>query len=147
MEMKLTALGPRITDAKCHVPGDFISLLIKRATGISLPQVAADLMFGRPPQLTPTKQRAAAVHFAYPATSGRIERLALTTPQYHPLVDHAAVTQQIGHEVAAVSDATSTDRLAHWVVMGPTAGDCHTTLDQMSQEFIVGIAPCTSVIS
>ncbi|MFF2205198.1 acetyl-CoA carboxylase biotin carboxylase subunit family protein [Streptomyces sp. NPDC058145] len=113
LEMKLTALGPRVTDVACHVPGNLIPLLIKRATGISLPQVAADLIFGRPPHLTPTKQRAAAVHFAYPATSGRIERLALTTPQYRPLVDHAAVTQQIGHEVAAVSDAASTDRLAH----------------------------------
>lgn len=147
LEMKLTALGPRVTDVACHVPGDLIPLLVKRATGISLPQVAADLIFGRPPHLTPTKQQAAAVHFAYPATSGRIERLALTTPQYHPLVDHAAVTQQIGHEVAAVSDAASTDRLAHWVVIGPTAADCHRRLDQMSQEFTLDIAPCTSVTS
>ncbi|MDQ1024718.1 biotin carboxylase [Streptomyces umbrinus] len=140
IEITLTARGPRITDVSAHLAGDLIPLLVKRATGIDLPQVAADLATRRPPNLALTRQRAAAVHFAYPTDSGCIEQLTVTAPAYHPLVDRVVITQEVGHRVVKTAQASVDDRLAHWVVLGDAAGDCHTALDQMAQDLAVEIS-------
>jgi biotin carboxylase len=146
IELVLTSRGPRVTDVTALLVGDVIPLLVKRATGINLPQVAADLAIGRAPDLTPTRQRAAAVHFAYPAVSGRIEHLAITGPAYQPLVDRMALTQHAGRHVVRAQEAGAEDRLAHWVVLGVTAADCHTALDRLAQDLTVEIAPSTAAI-
>ncbi|MFD7283838.1 ATP-grasp domain-containing protein [Streptomyces sp. NPDC059862] len=141
IEMTLTSRGPHITDVTPHLADDLIPLLVKRATGINLPQVAADLALGRQPNLVPTRQRAAAVHFAYPTFSGRLQQLAVTARGARPMVDRAAVTQEPGRHVESAAQATTEDRLAHWVVLGCTAGDCHALLDQVTQDLKADITP------
>ncbi|SBT89078.1 Carbamoyl-phosphate synthase L chain, ATP binding domain [Streptomyces sp. DI166] len=143
IEMTLTTRGPHITDVTPHLPDDLIPLLVERATGINLPQVAADLALGRHPNLVPTRQRAAAVHFAYSPNSGRLRRLALTARDVHPLVDRAAITQEPGRHVEAAACATTQDRLAHWVVAAETAIDCHTLLDQVTHSLDADIVPAS----
>lgn len=141
VEMKLTSRGPRVTDVSPHLAGDLIPLLVKRATGINLSRVAADLAVGGSPDLTPTRQRAAAVHFAYSSTSGYIRRIAVAAPSYQPLVDRIVLTQESGRSVASMDHAEVTDRLAHWVVLGATAANCHATLDGMVQDLALDLEP------
>ncbi|MEU0196492.1 ATP-grasp domain-containing protein [Streptomyces afghaniensis] len=146
IEMTLTSRGPCVTDVSAHLAGDLIPLLVKRATGINLPQVAADLATGQPPNLTPTRQRAAAAHFAYPAVSGRIESLLLTTSPHQPHMDRVALTQHAGHHVMRAQEASAEDRLAHWVVLGDTAADCHTALDLLAQDLTVHIVSSAAAV-
>ncbi|WP_435613528.1 ATP-grasp domain-containing protein [Streptomyces sp. bgisy159] len=141
IEMTLTCRGPHVTEVTAHLADDLIPLLVKRATGLNLPQIAADLAVGRVPKLVPTRQRAAAVHFAYPTVSGLLQHVSVATPDCHPLVDRTALTCQPGTRVAAAAQATAVDRLAYWVALGATAADCHTHLDQVSRDLEVDIAP------
>ncbi|MFF5257231.1 acetyl-CoA carboxylase biotin carboxylase subunit family protein [Streptomyces leeuwenhoekii] len=146
VEMTLTSRGPRITDISAHLPGDLIPLLVERATGVSLARAAADLATGRPVNLTPTRQRAAAVHFAYATVAGRIDHLDVATRDCSPLVDRVVLTQQVGQHVAAAGQARVVDRLAHWVVLGLTAADCHTALDRLTQDLSIHVtSPATAV--
>ncbi|CAM5670726.1 hypothetical protein [Streptomyces viridochromogenes] len=141
IEMTLAYRGPHITEVTAHLADDLIPLLVKRATGLNLPQIAADLAAGQVPKLVPTRQRAAAVHFAYPVVSGRLQRVSVATPNSHALIDRSAITQHLGTQVAAVAQATTEDRLAYWVALGATTADCHARLDQVSQDLKVDIAP------
>ncbi|GAA5706164.1 hypothetical protein Save01_07020 [Streptomyces avermitilis] len=138
--MTCTSRGPRITDVNTHLPDDLIPLLVQRATGIDLPQIAADLATGRPPNLAPTRQRAAAVHFAYPSATGRIEHLKVTSATPQPLVDRFVLTQRPGQDVVSTPYASSWGRLAHCVAVGPDAATCHTTLDRMARHLTVALS-------
>ncbi|MFF9091295.1 hypothetical protein ACF1BE_34040 [Streptomyces sp. NPDC014991] len=141
ISMSLTSMGPRVTDVQAHLTGDLIPLLVKRATGIDLPCIAAALATGKKPELAPTRQRAAAIHFAYPSVSGRIESLDISPKAAcHPLVDRMVPLQRSGSIVRGIPDATSEDRLAYWVALGSDASHCHATLDEMTQYLSADIA-------
>ncbi|MFJ8085235.1 hypothetical protein ACIQ6Y_32015 [Streptomyces sp. NPDC096205] len=146
IEMTLTSRGPCVTDVSANPANDLIPLLVKRATGISLPQVAAALANSEPPTLAPSRQKAAAVHFAYASTAGGISELALTTPAYRPPVERAVLTQHVGSRVNSVEWASGRDRLAHWVALGDNASACDTTLDEAAKALVVSFAPATSTV-
>ena len=55
--------------------GDLLPVLVRRAMGIDLAQVAADLATGVPPRLQPVLQRAAAIELAYPHRSSQQQRV------------------------------------------------------------------------
>lgn len=108
VEILLTSRGPHILHVGPRLAGDLIPLLVKRATGISLPQVAADLAAGSLPDLLPSRQRAAAAHFA------------------------------------SAEEPCTKDGLAHRVVVGATAGDCHAALDRMAHDPSVSVTSSTA---
>jgi hypothetical protein len=62
--LRLTARGPRVTAVAPHLPGDLIPWLVERATGVDLVGAAVALACGAAPDVTPTRQRAAAIRFA-----------------------------------------------------------------------------------
>ncbi|MFZ3470407.1 ATP-grasp domain-containing protein [Streptomyces sp. 2.9] len=72
VEMRLTATGPRIIEVNGRIGGDLIGRLVWLATGIDLPRAAADLALGLQPDITPTRQQAAAVALLYPEVSGTV---------------------------------------------------------------------------
>ncbi|MFG3102585.1 acetyl-CoA carboxylase biotin carboxylase subunit family protein [Streptomyces sp. NPDC048182] len=99
IELALTSRGPYVTDVTALLAEDVIPLLVERATGIDLPQVAADLAVGRAPDLTPTRQRAAAVHFAHPAVTGRPAHRVVTgatAVDCHAALDRLAPGPTVG---------------------------------------------------
>jgi hypothetical protein len=146
IEMTRTSRGPFVTDVSVHPANDLIPLLVKRATGISLPQAAAALANGELPALAPTRQKAAAVHFEYPKTDGHIRELALTTPAYQRRVERAVLTQHLGSRVNRAGWGCTGDRLAHWVALGDNASACHTALEEMAKTLVVAIAPSSSIV-
>ncbi|MEV5957573.1 hypothetical protein AB0M11_28040 [Streptomyces sp. NPDC051987] len=140
--LTLTDRGPRVTDVAPQLPGDLIPLLVRRATGVDLAQVAAALATGEVPDTTPTRQRAAAVQFAYPAATGRLERLDLSPDAVHePGADRMLLTRHTGDRVTAGPHATVADRLALWVAVGETPSDCDDALRRMARHLSADIAP------
>ncbi|MGW2420164.1 hypothetical protein ACWC0C_13070 [Streptomyces sp. NPDC001709] len=69
--LRLTERGPRVTGVAPHLPGDLIPWLVERATGVDLVGVALAFACGAVVDVTPTRQRAAAIHFAASAGPGR----------------------------------------------------------------------------
>ncbi|MGK3943981.1 hypothetical protein ABK046_36830 [Streptomyces caeruleatus] len=141
VRMRLSPRGPRVTDVCAHLADDLVPLLVKSATGIVLPRIAADLSTAMTPNLVPSRQRAAAVQYLYPPATGRIRRLAVSpqADQRH-LADRIVLTQQVGNQVASSPNATPEDRIAQLVVLGPDASSCHRDLDRMAQYVEVKIA-------
>ncbi|MFB6991364.1 acetyl-CoA carboxylase biotin carboxylase subunit family protein [Streptomyces sp. NPDC056178] len=72
VEMRLTSTGPRIVEVNGRIGGDLIGKLVLLAAGIDLPRAAADIATGIEPDLTPTRQQAAAISILYPQTSGTV---------------------------------------------------------------------------
>ncbi|GHI08105.1 hypothetical protein AQI88_06730 [Streptomyces cellostaticus] len=144
--LRLTARGPRVTDVVPHLPGDLIPLLVERATGVDLARAAAALATGRLPDVAPTRQRAAAIQFAYPAATGRLTRLDLDpTAAYESSVERMILTRQQGDRVTAAAHADVTDRLAHWVVVGEDPAQCTHGLHRMARHLTAGIIPAASL--
>ncbi|MFF8727622.1 hypothetical protein ACF073_14175 [Streptomyces sp. NPDC015171] len=144
LTLRLTARGPRVLGVAPHLPGDLIPLLVERATGVDLAQAAAALATGGVPDLTPTRQRAAAVQFAYPAASGRLTELHLDPAAGHePAAERMLLTRRPGDPVTAAPHAQITDRLAHWVVTGEDAEECTATLRRMARHLTATVTPPT----
>ncbi|MET9450314.1 hypothetical protein [Streptomyces cinerochromogenes] len=140
--LRLTARGPRVLAVAPHLPGDLIPLLVERATGVDLATAAAALATGDHPDLTPTRQRAAAVQFAYPTVTGRLTHLRLDPAAEHdPSADHVLLTRHPGDPVTAAPHAHITDRLAHWVVTAENPTDCETALRRMAHHLTARILP------
>ncbi|MFF7474872.1 hypothetical protein [Streptomyces sp. NPDC008092] len=140
--LALTDRGPRVTDVAPHLPGDLIPLLVRRATGVDLARAAAALATGEAADTTPTRQRAAAVQFAYPAATGRLDHLDLSPDAAdEPGADRMLLTRHTGSHVTAGPHATAADRLALWVAVGETPADCHGALRRMARHLSAGIAP------
>ncbi|MFE7077348.1 ATP-grasp domain-containing protein [Streptomyces sp. NPDC057620] len=143
IEVKLTPdAGPRIVEVNGRLGGDLLPSLVRRAMGIELAQVAADLATGVVPRLRPVLQRAAAIEFAYPRISGTLQHLS-ARPGFEQLpgLERLVLTHTPGAHVSAPPHATLADRLAHWVVLGSSADDCRTRLTQAADLLDVQIAP------
>ncbi|MDQ1018922.1 biotin carboxylase [Streptomyces afghaniensis] len=140
VQMSLTSRGPRVTDVCAHLAGDLIPLLVKRATGVDLARIAAELATSSTPSISPTRQRAAAIQFVYPPATGRVDRLGVSPLADHePRLDQIVLTQQVGSQVVSGPNSTADDRIAHSVVLGPDAPSCHTALDRMAQYIDIDI--------
>ncbi|MGW1496587.1 ATP-grasp domain-containing protein, partial [Streptomyces sp. NPDC002402] len=132
----------RIVEINARLGGDLIPHLVQLATGINLPQVAADLATGIDPHLTPTRSQAAAVRFLYPTATGRI------TDQYTGLfaswLDRFVWTARPGDHVTAPPSATILDRLAHAVVTGPDQAACSQRLRLVDERTGIHIQSATT---
>ncbi|MGW4951558.1 ATP-grasp domain-containing protein [Streptomyces parvulus] len=141
IEVMLTATGPRIVEVNGRIGGDLLPVLAHHALGIDLAQVAAALATGTPPQMEPNKRAAAGIRFAYPETDGTLERLAFPPGlSALPFVERAVISQTPGARVSAPPHATLSDRLAHWVVTGPSASDCQYLLDEVGDHLDLSLA-------
>ncbi|MBL1080989.1 hypothetical protein JK359_03205 [Streptomyces actinomycinicus] len=142
LTLRLTDRGPRVTDVTPFLAGDLIPLLVQRATGVDLARAAVALATGRPPELTPTRQRAAAVQFAYPAATGRLTHLHLDpAAAQEPAAERMVLTRRAGDPVTAAPHGDVTDRLAHWVVTGEDIPECEEALRRMARHLSAAVTP------
>ncbi|MFI5702587.1 acetyl-CoA carboxylase biotin carboxylase subunit family protein [Streptomyces xanthochromogenes] len=139
VEMRLTRRGPRIIEINARLGGDLIPHLVHLATGLNLPQIAADLAVGTDPELTPTRSQSAAIRFLYPAVTGRV------TTMYAGLsaswLDTFEWTAEPGDHVNAPPHATLLDRLALAVVTGADPDTCHRRLQLTDERCGIHIQP------
>lgn len=141
VELRLTSNGPRVIEINGRPAGDLIPLLVDRATGVNLPQALAALAAGEKPDLAPTRSEAAAIRFLYPEHTGHIQRLDAHGPVRDQLwLERLVWTRDLGTQVAAPPHAGIGDRIAHWVVTGPTAADCGKRLGLVADHLTVRIS-------
>lgn len=141
IEMRLTRQGPRIVEINARLGGDLIPHLVHLATGLNLPQIAADLAVGADPELVLSQSQSAAVRFLYPPVTGHVT--ALNTGTFASWLNRFEWTATPGSHVNAPPRATLLDRLALAVVIGPDPDTCHQRLQLVEERSGVHIQPDT----
>ncbi|MET9699668.1 ATP-grasp domain-containing protein [Streptomyces sp. NPDC006529] len=127
-EVRLTSRGPRLIELNARLGGDLIPFISALASGIDLVAAAAELAFGRLPQLTPTRGDTAEVRFVYAADDGLARPLDLTAAAAVPGVAHTAVLAGPG-DTLLLPPRQAIPRLAALVAVGPDAAACARILD------------------
>ncbi|MFJ8003994.1 ATP-grasp domain-containing protein [Streptomyces fagopyri] len=141
IELRLTPDGPHVIEVNGRPAGDLIPLLVERATGVNLPQALAALAAGETPDLTPTRSEAAAIGFLYPEHTGYIEHLDVHGALRQQLwLERLVWTRDPGTQVTAAPHASIDDRIAHWVVTGPTAAECAKRRDMVADHLSVRVS-------
>ncbi|MFE6822271.1 acetyl-CoA carboxylase biotin carboxylase subunit family protein [Streptomyces sp. NPDC057690] len=141
IELRLTSDGPRVIEVNGRPAGDLIPLLVERATGVNLPQALAVLAAGGTPDLAPTRSEAAAIGFLYPEHTGYLEQFDVHGAMRHQLwLERLVWTRDLGTQVTAAPRSSIDDRIAHWVVTGPTAADCAIRRDMVADHLSVCVS-------
>ncbi|MGX1883268.1 ATP-grasp domain-containing protein [Streptomyces sp. NPDC055287] len=128
-EVRLTSRGPRLIELNARLGGDLIPFISSFATGIDLVRAAAELSFGRLPDLTPTRARTAEVRFVYSDTDGQARALDLADAAAVPGIAHTAVLAEPGDRLL-LPPRQAIPRLAALVAVGPDEGACGQALDR-----------------
>ncbi|WP_342746340.1 hypothetical protein [Streptomyces monashensis] len=99
--MRLTASGPRIIEVNARIGGDLIGKLVRLATGLDLPRIAADIACGQIPDLTPTAHATAAIKMLYPPATGILsaQDLAIVPGPKYPWLHQVTWLRDVGERV------------------------------------------------
>ncbi|MCX4870849.1 ATP-grasp domain-containing protein [Streptomyces sp. NBC_00257] len=102
VEMRLTPSGPRIIEVNSRIGGDLIGELVRLATGLDLPRIAADVACGTVPDLTPTTHASAAIKILYPPATGTLSarNLSITPGPEYPWLHPVTWLREVGEPVA-----------------------------------------------
>jgi biotin carboxylase len=139
-ELRLTTTGPRIIEVNGRLGGDFIPLLGRLATGVDLVAAAADIALGRVPDLEPTRDRCAQVHFVYPEHDGTVRSLDLTAAAAVPGVVEAVPLAAPGAHVL-LPPRGIVPRLAALLVTGDTPEACAAVTEQATRAVRSEVTP------
>ncbi|WP_151898348.1 ATP-grasp domain-containing protein [Streptomyces sp. C8S0] len=140
VEMRLTTSGPRIIEVNGRIGGDLIGHIVRLATGLDLPRIAADLACGTTPDLERTRLRAAGVTLLYPETSGTLTRRAIDE-EFADRTPWLDLVQWIGHVgdqiVLPPEGDVDVARAGLYVVTGYDAAKVEERLDTAAHETTV----------
>lgn len=128
-EVRLTTRGPRLIELNARLGGDLIPFISAFATGIDLVAAAAELSFGRLPDLAPTRGATAEVRFVYADSDGFARPLDLTAAAAVPGIAHTAVLAEPGDQLL-LPPRQAIPRLAALVAVGPDESACRRALDR-----------------
>ncbi|MEV1048916.1 ATP-grasp domain-containing protein [Streptomyces sp. NPDC049916] len=128
-EVRLTSRGPRLIELNARLGGDLIPFISAFATGVDLVRAAAELAFGRRPDLTPAHHRTAEVRFVYSDTDGLARPLDLTAAGDVPGIAHTAVLAAPGDRLL-LPPRQAIPRLAALVATGADEAACGEALDR-----------------
>ncbi|WP_257584209.1 ATP-grasp domain-containing protein [Streptomyces sp. TLI_146] len=131
VQMRLTYQGPRITEIGATLASDLIPHLVHLATGLNLPQIAADLATGADPDLVPRQSRCAAVRFLYPCVTGQVT--AVHCGIQAAWLERLVWTALPGEHVCAPPHASIRDRTALAVVTGGDPSSCRKRLQLVEE--------------
>ncbi|MCZ0978693.1 ATP-grasp domain-containing protein [Streptomyces diastatochromogenes] len=144
VEMRLTTSGPRIIEVNGRIGGDLIGHLVRLATGLDLPRIAADLACGTNPRLEHSRLRAAGVTLLYPETSGTlthrsIDREFADRTRWLDLVQWiGAVDDQI---ILPPEGDVDVARAGLYVVTGYDAAKVEERLGETAQHITLTVQP------
>ncbi len=145
VELRLVDGLPRLIEVNARIGGDLIGLLVHRATGISLPRAAADIACGAAPDLTPTRQEAAAIRLLYPDSSGTLttRELAGRPTDRAPWLDRIHWQRQVGDQVLLPQDGGTLDtaRIGFVIARGATGAQAQDRADEICRTLTIRVAP------
>jgi biotin carboxylase len=143
VEMRLTATGPRIIEVNARLGGDWIGRLVRMATGLDLPAIAASIAADVTPDLTATHAGAAAVRLVYAPASGTLAKRHLGI---RPTLRGGAGLREYGWllpEGARVELPPNGDldsaRIGYLITSGPTLAAARTALQNAEGALTVRI--------
>ncbi|MFD4553576.1 ATP-grasp domain-containing protein [Streptomyces sp. NPDC058469] len=132
VEMRLTPSGPRIIEVNARIGGDLIGKLVRLATGLDLPRIAADVACGRTPDLTPTARATAAIKILYAPATGTLSARSLAAvpgPEY-PWLHQVTWLRDVGERVVLPPAGTFDAGRVGFVVV--SAGSPEAARDRLS---------------
>jgi biotin carboxylase len=141
VERRVVDGRPRLIEVNARIAGDMISHLVHLATGVDLARAAADIACGRTPDLTPTRHRAAAIRFIYPAYSG-----TLTTrwvAKHVGGVERVSFQRQAGDQLVLPEDGGDlfTARIGYLITTGPTAAIAQARTQDAYRALDIRVSP------
>ncbi|MFD7070599.1 ATP-grasp domain-containing protein [Streptomyces sp. NPDC059913] len=145
VEMRLTPSGPRIIEVNSRIGGDLIGELVRLATGLDLPRIAADIAVGAVPDLTCTARTVAAIKVLYPPVTGTLSALRLSAapgPKY-PWLHRVTWLRETGERVA-LPPAGDLDagRIGFLVVTADTPEAAQDRLAFLGTRLTLSVTPC-----
>ncbi|WP_432063498.1 ATP-grasp domain-containing protein [Streptomyces sp. S1] len=144
VEMRLTASGPRIIEVNPRIGGDLIGELVRLATGLDLPRIAADVACGTVPDLTPTAHATSAIKILYPPASGVLSARSLAAvpgPQY-PWLHQVTWLREVGERVVLPpAGDLDTSRVGFLVVTAGSPAAAHDRLSFLADGLTLSVTP------
>ncbi|WP_282697802.1 ATP-grasp domain-containing protein [Streptomyces sp. CC208A] len=146
VEMRLTTSGPRIIEINGRIGGDLIGHLVRLATGLDLPRIAADLACGTTPRLERTRLRAAGIALLYPETSGTlthrsIDRGFIDRTRWLDLVQWIGT---VGDRIVLPPEGdVDVARAGLYVVTGYDAAKVEERLAETARQITLTVQPAT----
>ncbi len=123
VEIKVTEEGAKIVELAARLGGDFItSRLVPLSTGIDMVGASVLLATGEVPELTPKRDRGAAIHFIHAGQEqeGVLTRIIVPDALYgQEGVEEISLYKKPGDPVQGTR--SSNDRLGHVITTGETA--------------------------
>ncbi|MGW6388895.1 ATP-grasp domain-containing protein [Streptomyces sp. NPDC055103] len=144
VEMRLTPSGPRIIEVNGRIGGDLIGHLVRLATGLDLPRIAADLACGTTPDLERTRLRAAGVTLLYPETSGSLTHRSIDEDfaDRTPWLDLVQWIGHVGDQIVLPPDGdVDVARAGLYVVTGYDAAKVEERLAETAQRITLTVQP------
>ncbi|NEA56585.1 ATP-grasp domain-containing protein [Streptomyces sp. SID13666] len=143
VEMRLTVSGPRIIEVNARIGGDLIGTLVRLATGLDLPRIAADLACGKIPDLAPTAHSTAAIEVLYPPAGGTLTACHFPVepgPQ-HPWLHQVAWLRDVGDRVALPPEGDlDSARIGLFIVTADSPADARSRLTALSNQLTLTVA-------
>ncbi|MGW7423588.1 ATP-grasp domain-containing protein [Streptomyces sp. NPDC054813] len=141
VEMRLVDGRPRLVEVNGRIAGDMIGHLVRLATGIHLPRVAADIACDRAPDLTPTQRSAAAIHLIYPETSGTLTALCFDGPR-PPWLDQISFQRSVGDRLLLPPEGDMfSARIGFLITTGASAEDARHCGQEALRALTLEVAP------
>ncbi|MBC2901116.1 ATP-grasp domain-containing protein [Streptomyces cupreus] len=141
VEMRLVHGRPRLIEVNGRIAGDLIGYLVRLATGIDLPRVAADIACDRTPDLTPTQRSAAAIHLIYPETSGTLTALRFDGPR-QPWLEQISFQRSVGDRLLLPPEGDMfSARIGFLITTGACAEDARHRGQEALRALTFHVAP------
>ena len=140
VEMRLVGGRPRLIEVNARIGGDMIGHLVRLATGIDLPRVAADLACGKAPDLTPTRRGAAGIRMLYPAASGTLTMRQINRPfaAHTPWLRQVQWIRRVGERLVLPPEGDLfTARAGFYIATGRDTAEVNKRLDIVADEITV----------
>lgn len=140
VEVKVTAAGPRIVEVNGRMAGAEITQLIREATGVYLQREVVKLHTGRPAELTPTRDRAAASRYLAARRSGTLAGIdGVDLARRVPGVVDVDLEVRPGDRVRSAE--SNLDLLGYVVATGDTTGDAVRSAEAALGQLTPAFAP------
>ena len=143
VEIKVTEEGPKVVELAARLGGDFItSKLVPLSTGIDMVGASVLLATGEAPDLTPKRQRGAAIHFLHAPEASEGVLAGITVPEMlykEEGVEEIVIYKKPGDAVCGTH--SSNDRLGHVITVGEAAEEAMRRGEQILSQIRVEITP------
>jgi biotin carboxylase len=139
-EVRLTPAGPRLVELNGRLGGDLIPYASRLATGIDLVVTAAQLAFGPPGPLKPSRRDVAEVRFLYPPVDCVVGRVEVDAAAAMPGIAYAVALAGPGSRLLLPPNS-ALPRLAALVATGRDEQECADLLDKAERALIFELSP------